>query len=54
MARQDTTEIRIASQDATDVGRTLHDDRDLRFELLAYLAGVDTGNVTQVVYPLCP
>jgi NADH:ubiquinone oxidoreductase subunit C len=32
--------------------RTLHDDPAFRFELLADLAGVDTGDVLQVVYHL--
>ena len=31
---------------------TVHDDPDLAFELLADLAGVDTGSVLQVVYHL--
>jgi NADH:ubiquinone oxidoreductase subunit C len=32
--------------------RTLRDDTDLRFEILADLAGVDTGDTLQVVYHL--
>ncbi len=32
--------------------RTLHDDPQLRFTLLADLAGVDTGELMQVVYHL--
>jgi NADH:ubiquinone oxidoreductase subunit C len=51
-ARQDTTEIRIGPQSVTQVMRTLHDDPDLRFELLADIAGVDTGTTMQVVYHL--
>ena len=35
-----------------DVMRRLHDDPALRFELLADLAGVDTGRTMQVVYHL--
>jgi len=50
--RYDETEIRIAAGDVVDVVRTLHDDPDLRFRLLADLAGVDTGEVMQVVYHL--
>ena len=30
--------------------RTLHDDPDLRFRLLADICGVDTGSTMQVVY----
>ncbi len=51
-ARQDTTEIRIGPQSVTQVMRTLHDDPDLRFEILADIAGVDTGTTMQVVYHL--
>jgi len=36
----------------TDVLRTLHDDPAFRFEVLADLAGVDTGTQMQVVYHL--
>ena len=50
--RHDQTEIRIQPGDVPDVLRTLHDSVDLRFELLADLAGVDTGVVLQVVYHL--
>ncbi|HEY7589706.1 MAG TPA: NADH-quinone oxidoreductase subunit C [Candidatus Limnocylindrales bacterium] len=50
--RHDQTEIRIAASDVTDTMRTLHDDPDLRFELLADLCGVDTGTHMQVVYHL--
>ena len=42
--RHDETEIRIRPGDVPDVMRTLHDDPDLRFEILADLAGVDTGD----------
>jgi len=35
-----------------EVMRILHDDPELRFELLADLAGVDTGTTMQVVYHL--
>jgi NADH:ubiquinone oxidoreductase subunit C len=51
-ARHDTTEIVVGPGGLTDVMRTLHDDPDLRFELLADLAGVDTGTTLQVVYHL--
>jgi NADH-quinone oxidoreductase subunit C len=51
-ARQDTTEIRIGAASVTDVLRTLHDDPGFRFEVLADLAGVDTGTHMQVVYHL--
>jgi NADH-quinone oxidoreductase subunit C len=44
--------VRIGAGDVTDVMRTLHDDPQLRFELLADLAGVDTGTTMQVVYHL--
>jgi len=50
--RHDETEIRIGAGDVVDVVRSLHDDPDLRFTLLADLAGVDTGDVMQVVYHL--
>ena len=48
--RHDETEIRIAAKDVPDVLRDLHDESDLRFEVLADLAGVDTGEQMQVVY----
>jgi NADH-quinone oxidoreductase subunit C len=50
--RHDETEIRIAPADVPEVLRTLHDVVDLRFEILADLCGVDTGEVMQVVYHL--
>ena len=50
--RHDETEIRIHPADVPDVLRALHDEPDLRFELLADLAGVDTGTEMQVVYHL--
>lgn len=50
--RHDQTEIRIRPGDVPQVMRTLHDDPDLRFELLADLCGVDTGTTFQVVYHL--
>jgi NADH-quinone oxidoreductase subunit C len=50
--RHDQTEIRIRPGDVPDVLRTVHDAVDLRFEILADLAGVDTGDVMQVVYHL--
>src|ERR1035437_6826452 len=50
--RHDETEIRIEPGSVPEVLRILHDARDLRFEILADLAGVDTGDVMQVVYHL--
>jgi NADH-quinone oxidoreductase subunit C len=50
--RHDQTEIRIAAADVADILRSLHDDPEWRFELLADLAGVDTGTHMQVVYHL--
>ena len=50
--RHDQTEIRIAAGSTVDVLRTLHDDRAFRFEVLADVAGVDTGDGMQVVYHL--
>jgi NADH-quinone oxidoreductase subunit C len=50
--RHDETEIRIRPADVPDVLRALHDEPDLRFELLADLAGVDTGTEMEVVYHL--
>lgn len=50
--RHDETEIRIAPADVPSVMRTLHDDASFGFELLADLAGIDTGVVMQVAYHL--
>jgi len=50
--RHDETEIRIHPADVTDVMRDLHDDPEFGFEILADLAGVDTGTDMQVVYHL--
>ena len=50
--RADTTEITIGAGDVTDVMRDLHDGDRFHFELLADLAGVDTGTEMQVVYHL--
>jgi len=50
--RADETEIRIAPGSVTTTLATLHDDPDLRFRVLADLAGVDTGTHLQVVYHL--
>ena len=50
--RHDETEIRIEPGSVPEVLRILHDAVDLRFEILADLAGVDTGEVIQVVYHL--
>jgi len=51
-ARHDTTEIIVGPGELASVMTTLHDDPEFRFELLADLAGVDTGIVLQVVYHL--
>ena len=50
--RHDDTEIRIAPKDVPDVLRALHDEPAFSFGVLADLAGVDTGEVMQVVYHL--
>jgi NADH-quinone oxidoreductase subunit C len=50
--RDDTTEIRIAPAHVTDVMRSLREDERFSFELLADLAGVDTGAEMWVVYHL--
>ncbi|HXG25806.1 MAG TPA: NADH-quinone oxidoreductase subunit C [Candidatus Binatia bacterium] len=50
--RHDQTEIRIGPGDVQEVMRALHDEPVLRFEMLADLAGVDTGTEMQVVYHL--
>jgi NADH-quinone oxidoreductase subunit C len=51
-ARQDTTELRVGPGSVSQVMRVLYDDPELRFEILADLAGVDTGTTMQVVYHL--
>ena len=50
--RHDETEIRIAAGDVPEVLVALHDERDLHFQMLSDLAGVDTGITMQVVYHL--
>ena len=50
--RGDETEIRIDPGSVPEVLRLLRDGLDMRFEVLADLAGVDTGEVMQVVYHL--
>lgn len=50
--RHDETEIRIGVGDVVGVLTALHDEPDLDFRYLADLAGVDTGEVMQVVYHL--
>jgi NADH-quinone oxidoreductase subunit C len=50
--RHDETEIRIGPGDVPDVCRILHDDPAFAFLVLADVAGVDTGEVMQVVYHL--
>ena len=50
--RHDETEIRIGAGDVISVLTALHDEPDLHFQFLSDLAGVDTGEVMQVVYHL--
>ena len=50
--RHDQTEIRIGPGSVTQGLASLHDEPTFRFEFLADLAGVDTGEVMQVVYHL--
>lgn len=50
--RHDETEIRIGVGDVVGVLTALHDEPELDFRYLADLAGVDTGEVMQVVYHL--
>jgi NADH-quinone oxidoreductase subunit C len=50
--RHDQTEIRIGPGDVQDVLRGLHDEPAFAFQILADLAGVDTGTEMQVVYHL--
>src|ERR1035437_4073204 len=50
--RHDETEIRIDPGVVPEVLSIVHDSPDLRFEILADIAGVDTGDVMQVVYHL--
>jgi len=50
--RHDETEIRIGAGDVVDTLRALHDEPEFGFEVLADLAGVDTGTRMQVVYHL--
>ena len=47
--RHDETEIRIGAGDVVPVITALHDEPDLHFQFLSDLAGVDTGQVMQVV-----
>lgn len=51
-ARHDTTEIRVSPANLSQLMVALHDDPSLRFEVLADLGGVDTGETMQVVYHL--
>jgi NADH-quinone oxidoreductase subunit C len=50
--RHDETETRIDPGAVPEVLSIVHDSLDLRFEILADIAGVDTGEVMQVVYHL--
>ena len=51
-AQGDTIELVIAPASVPAVMRTLREDEDLRYELLADICGVDTGVTMQVVYHL--
>ena len=48
----DTVELIIAAASVPQVMQTLHDDDDLRYDILSDLCGVDTGQTLQVVYHL--
>jgi NADH-quinone oxidoreductase subunit C len=48
----DTFELIITAASVPQVLQTLHDDDDLRYDILSDLAGVDTGQTLQVVYHL--
>ena len=50
--RHDETEMRIGAGDVVSVIIALHDESAFRFQFLSDLAGVDTGQVMQVVYHL--
>jgi NADH:ubiquinone oxidoreductase subunit C len=50
--RADTLELVIAAASVPEVLQTLREDPALRYEILADLAGVDTGQTMQVVYHL--
>ena len=50
--RHDETEIRIGAGDVVRVISALHDEPGFDFRFLSDLAGVDTGEVMQVVYHL--
>ena len=50
--RYDQTEVRIGLNAVQVVMTALHDEPDLRFTMLADLAGVHTGSEMQVVYHL--
>ena len=50
--RYDETEIRVRPGDLIEVLRTVHDDPDLEFVILADVCGVDTGDTLQTVYHL--
>ena len=50
--RHDQTEMRIGAGDVQEVLTAVHDEPELKFTMLADLAGVDTGTEMQVVYHL--
>lgn len=51
-SKGDTIELVIAAGSVPFVLQTLHDDDDLRYDILSDLCGVDTGVTLQVVYHL--
>jgi NADH-quinone oxidoreductase subunit C len=51
-AQGDTVELVIKPAAVSEVMRALHEDTDLRYEILADICGVDTGVTMQVVYHL--
>jgi NADH-quinone oxidoreductase subunit C len=52
LARHDTIELIVAPASVPTVMRTLRDEPQLRYEVLADICGVDTGRTMQVVYHL--
>ena len=50
--RHDETEFHVATADLIEVMNALHDEPDFMFDVLADLAGVDTGEHMQVTYHL--
>lgn len=50
--RGDAVELIIGAAAVPQVLQTLHDDADLRYDILSDMCGVDTGQTMQVVYHL--